>query len=249
MSAREDRRSVTLHQQTGGMTIVEFAEANGITVSFALRAIKAGKVIGARQDARSKRWTIYPPAKLTVKPGKPRGRAVAPVDGRPVASAALPDPLAGVDAVGVEAGTESRRSGQASPPVDAEGLRPPADGVCGCAAALPAPFASPDTAAACRCLSEAAARVPARFVLELSEPLLLWAWGAAHRDLGKLLDDVKKGRCPESDTRHARALYAELSKLVYSRMPKRKRADGGGLEAAFWLTDAEREELKPEDAL
>lgn len=61
-------QSVILHQQDGGMTVQAFADQQGIRLSMMRYYVKTGRVIGARQDARSKKWTIYPPAKLTVTP-------------------------------------------------------------------------------------------------------------------------------------------------------------------------------------
>lgn len=63
-----NERSVSLHQQSGGMSVQAFAEQLGIKLNMARYYIKTGRVIGARQDSRSKKWTIYPPAKL-VKDG------------------------------------------------------------------------------------------------------------------------------------------------------------------------------------
>lgn len=60
--------SVTLHQQDGGMTVQAFADQQGIPLKMLRYYIKTGRVVGARQDSRSKKWTIYPPAKLTVTP-------------------------------------------------------------------------------------------------------------------------------------------------------------------------------------
>lgn len=59
-----NERSVSLHQQGGGVSVQAFAEQLGIKLCVARYYIKKGRVIGARQDARSKKWTIYPPAKL-----------------------------------------------------------------------------------------------------------------------------------------------------------------------------------------
>lgn len=61
--------SVSLHQQDGGMTVQAFADQQGITLEMMRYYVKAGRVVGARQDSRSKRWTIYPPAKLVDKSG------------------------------------------------------------------------------------------------------------------------------------------------------------------------------------
>lgn len=61
-------KSITLHQQDGGMSVQAFADKESITLAQARYYVKTGRVIGARQDARSKKWTIYPPAKLAVTP-------------------------------------------------------------------------------------------------------------------------------------------------------------------------------------
>ena len=59
-----NERSVSLHQQGGGLSVQAFAEQQGIKLAMARYYIKKGCVIGARLDSRSKKWTIYPPAKL-----------------------------------------------------------------------------------------------------------------------------------------------------------------------------------------
>ena len=59
-----NERSVSLHQQVGGMSVQAFADQQGIKLKRLRYYIKTGRVIGARQDSRSKKWTIYPPAKL-----------------------------------------------------------------------------------------------------------------------------------------------------------------------------------------
>ncbi|MDP2760966.1 MAG: hypothetical protein Q8O64_11290 [Sideroxyarcus sp.] len=61
-------KSITLHQQDGGMSIQAFADREGLTLKQARNCIRRGKVLGARQDARSKHWWIYPPAKLMERP-------------------------------------------------------------------------------------------------------------------------------------------------------------------------------------
>lgn len=68
MSAQNDVRSVTLHQQSGVMTVQEFAEREGLTIAQAIYRFKKGQVLGARKDARSKKWAVYPPAKLLSRP-------------------------------------------------------------------------------------------------------------------------------------------------------------------------------------
>lgn len=61
-------KSITLHQQDGGMSVQAFADLEGLTLKQARYCIRRGKVLGARQDARSKHWWIYPPAKLMERP-------------------------------------------------------------------------------------------------------------------------------------------------------------------------------------
>src|SRR3990167_4028746 len=71
-------QSVTLHQQDGGLTVQAFADREGLPLKTVRRYIRLGRIVGARQDSRSKKWTIYPPAKLVDKSGdvvKPREAA------------------------------------------------------------------------------------------------------------------------------------------------------------------------------
>jgi len=58
-----------LHQQQGGLSLRAFAEQSGFSERYVLNCAKAGRIVGARQDSRSKKWTIYPPAKLVDKSG------------------------------------------------------------------------------------------------------------------------------------------------------------------------------------
>lgn len=63
MSSKPD--SVPLvHQQQGGFSPAAFAAREGITIKQLHRYIKLRLVLGAQQDSRSKRWWIYPPARL-----------------------------------------------------------------------------------------------------------------------------------------------------------------------------------------
>ena len=67
-----------LHQQQGGLSLRAFAEQSGLSERHVLNCAKAGRIVGAQQDSRSKKWTIYPPAKLVDKSGdvvKPREAA------------------------------------------------------------------------------------------------------------------------------------------------------------------------------
>ncbi|HAN57085.1 MAG TPA: hypothetical protein DCQ77_13260 [Betaproteobacteria bacterium] len=49
-----------------GMSLRQFAEQTGITEQTLCRYCKAGKVIGARKHPLTKKWWIYPPAKLSM---------------------------------------------------------------------------------------------------------------------------------------------------------------------------------------
>ena len=50
--------------QQDGITLRAFAEKTGISESYLLRLCRAGRVFGARKHALTKKWVIYPPAKL-----------------------------------------------------------------------------------------------------------------------------------------------------------------------------------------
>jgi hypothetical protein len=64
-----------LHQQNGGLTMQEFADKEGLTLKQAVTAARGGKILGASQDGRSKRWYVYPPAKLMERPRSYQRRA------------------------------------------------------------------------------------------------------------------------------------------------------------------------------
>lgn len=49
-----------------GISLRCFAERLGVSESCLLRWVRAGKVVGARKHPLTKRWTIYPPAKLAL---------------------------------------------------------------------------------------------------------------------------------------------------------------------------------------
>lgn len=91
--------SVSLHQQNGGMTIQAFADLHGMSLESMQRYAKAGRVIGARQDSRSKKWTIYPPAKLVDKEGDCMKRRKAAAE-RDTPRAAPPSGAGVMDACG-----------------------------------------------------------------------------------------------------------------------------------------------------
>jgi hypothetical protein len=54
-----------MSQQTG-IPLRRFAASLGVREQTLLRWCKAGKVIGARKHPLTKKWTIYPPAKLVL---------------------------------------------------------------------------------------------------------------------------------------------------------------------------------------
>lgn len=55
--------SVTLHQQEG-VSLAKFSEMTGVSVKSLRRHCVAGRIIGARKHALTKKWWVYPPAKL-----------------------------------------------------------------------------------------------------------------------------------------------------------------------------------------
>lgn len=55
--------------QQDGISIRRFAEQIGVTERCLTRWCAAGKVIGARKHPLTKRWMIYPPAKLAMGTG------------------------------------------------------------------------------------------------------------------------------------------------------------------------------------
>lgn len=52
--------------QTEGISLRKFADQLGVREVTLLRWCRAGKVIGARKHPLTKKWTIYPPAKLVL---------------------------------------------------------------------------------------------------------------------------------------------------------------------------------------
>jgi hypothetical protein len=47
-----------------GISLRRFAEQVGLSESYLLRLCRAGRVFGARKHPLTKKWTIYPPARL-----------------------------------------------------------------------------------------------------------------------------------------------------------------------------------------
>lgn len=52
--------------QIEGISLRKFAESIGVREVVLMRWCRAGKVIGARKHPLTKKWTIYPPAKLAL---------------------------------------------------------------------------------------------------------------------------------------------------------------------------------------
>lgn len=63
-----DIPNATLHQQDGSMTAQAFADQEGLSLKQVLTAARRGQLLGARQNPLSKRWWVYPPAKLLSRP-------------------------------------------------------------------------------------------------------------------------------------------------------------------------------------
>lgn len=59
----EQLPSITLHQQEG-MSLSDFAQVTGKTAARLAKLAAKGRIIGARKHPLTKKWWIYPPAKL-----------------------------------------------------------------------------------------------------------------------------------------------------------------------------------------
>ncbi len=76
-----------LHQQAGALTLQAFAEREGMTLAQVMRYVRSGWILGAKQDGRSKRWSIFPPAKL-LRDKPRRDKCAIPYTGSRVIQAA-----------------------------------------------------------------------------------------------------------------------------------------------------------------
>lgn len=94
--------SVSLHQQNGGMSLQAFADKEGISKRQMLSMVKRGLVMGAQRDSRSKKWCIYPPAKLLQQPRSCKKRSES------VACQPVEKPAAGAQATPAEGGNFPR---------------------------------------------------------------------------------------------------------------------------------------------
>ncbi len=57
----------TLHEDglgSKGMSAITFAELHGLSIAYVRKLCKDGKIFGARLHPLTKKWWIYPPAKL-----------------------------------------------------------------------------------------------------------------------------------------------------------------------------------------
>jgi hypothetical protein len=52
--------------QIEGISLRRYAQQVGLSESYLLRLCRAGRVIGARKHVLTKKWVIYPPAKLVL---------------------------------------------------------------------------------------------------------------------------------------------------------------------------------------
>jgi len=52
--------------QSEGVTVGRFARDHGFTENFVRRLAKTGRIIGARKHPLTKKWIIFPPAKLVL---------------------------------------------------------------------------------------------------------------------------------------------------------------------------------------
>lgn len=117
--------SVSLHQQDGGMSVQAFADKEGISKHQVLSMAKRGLVMGAQQDSRSKKWWIYPPAKLLQQPRSYTKRQGGSPELAPHSQ------ISAVAAAAQQKQAEGSAAdfGQHVPQVEAEGMRPPASPV------------------------------------------------------------------------------------------------------------------------
>ncbi len=189
--SRRYESSATLHQQAGAMTPQAFAEREGLTLGQVKRCIHAGQILGAQQDSRSKRWVIYPPAKLLRPVRKYAVRDSAAPDG-----SSVPFPACGkTPSPGV-----ARANGEGE---FSTCLRP---------AAPVSVFAAPETKRVCRVLHEAAARQFREGLhylrLDADEFALLYIALYDHRN--RLRKLVGRGRKPVGQLRASDSVWHKL---------------------------------------
>lgn len=154
----------TLHQQDGGLTMQAFADCEGLTLKQAMTAARRGQILGARQDSRSKRWYVYPPAKLTCRPRGYTKRSAAGMDvadcagieAERITPRAAPPSGAGVMAAASCSHADAypmQAAARAAAPLPASQQAPQ-----GRAGGCSSVYRSPETRSICQALREAAAR-------------------------------------------------------------------------------------------
>lgn len=225
MSAQNDRRSVTLHQQDGSMTVQEFADRHGISHKQAIYAIQHGKVIGARKDSRSKRWRVYPPALLATTPRKTRSvePAAPAVELKPesqTARAARSSRAGDMAASGHAVAHPTEAAFRASGPLNADQQAPQ-----GRAVPPVNVYRRPETQCACRGLVAAAKRQRAQGIrymrLAVADCWQMYFALREYRD--RLKRAIGKGKAEYAELRATDNLWNQL---------KRDLATSTG---AFWL--------------
>lgn len=216
-------RSVTLHQQDGGLSIQAFAEREGLTPGQVMRSIRSGKVLGARKDVRSKHWWIYPPAKLTERPRCHQKRsaadtAAADLAGIP-ASAESPGLLPRGSAVAGEAGADSGQPGQHAPQVEAEGMHPPVGQQApqGRAGGCSSVYRSPEMRSICQTLREAAARQYREGIhyLRLNAREFAQLYAALSNDRSRVRKLVGKGLLPVGLLRASDSTWQKMQAMCH----------------------------------
>ena len=63
------------------MSLRAFAEQSGLSERHIQNCAKAGRIVGARQNPLTKKWWVYPPAKLVDKWGDAMPRRAEPAGG------------------------------------------------------------------------------------------------------------------------------------------------------------------------
>ena len=153
-----------LHQQAGALTLQAFADREGLTLGQVKRCIRSGWILGACKDARSKHWSIYPPAKLMRRPRSHQKRESPGVFSPHTTdeAAALRLPVHPTGSREGHAAGGILGGGRCTPATEgqAEGIRPSASSQAAqrCAGISPGVYRSPEARSVCQVLREAAAR-------------------------------------------------------------------------------------------
>lgn len=209
-------RSVpVLHQQDGGLSLQAFAQREGLTLGEVKGCIKRGKVLGARKDARSKHWWVYPPAKLLERP---RSRAKSQEVFSEVA-AELPGLLPCGSAVAVEAGAKSGQPGQHAPQVEAAGTCLPASRQApqGRAECSPLVYRSPAVQSSLHAIREAVARQHREGIhyLRLEGGEFSQLYAALGRERSRIRKLVSRGLAAIGELRASDSTWRKLQAMCH----------------------------------